>query len=173
MIGFFSDQNPERKRKLAAIYSIRGNFDEAYKALEEVLFSEYQIMSGALLGIYMIAMKTEDYEKAQDILERASKLCDLFDMGAYNKISTKLDYYVSVKDASQVLQMMDDLLEHTNSLLDFTKSKLFVHINFKKLDMSFMDKILDNLLKQFQNDESYEFIRKHPECANFVKKWYS
>ncbi len=172
-LEYFSIQNPERKRKLATIYSETGRFDEAYKALEEVVFSEYQIMSGALHGIYMVAMKTEDHEKAQDILERISKLCDLFDMGAYNKISTKLDYYVATRDASQVLQIMDALLEHTDSLFDFTKSELFAHMNFKKSDMSFMNKIQEKLLKQFQNDESYKFIRNHPEWADFMKKWYS
>lgn len=53
------------------------------------------------------------------------------------------------------------------------KSELFAHLNFKKSDMSFMNKIQENLLEQFRSDESYEFIRNHPEWADFRKKWYS
>lgn len=43
------------------------------------------------------------------------------------------------------------------------KSELFAHLNFRKSDMSFMNKIQENLLEQFRSDESYEFIRNHPE----------
>ena len=68
-LDYFSIQNPERKRKLATIYSETGRFEDAYKALEEVVFSEYQIISGALHGIYMIAMKIDDHEKAESILD--------------------------------------------------------------------------------------------------------
>lgn len=171
-LEYFSVQNPERKRKLATIYCETGRFEEAYKTLEEVIFSEYQIIDGAFHGIYMVAMKNDDYGKANEILERMSKLSDLFDMGAYNKISARLDYYVAVKDAANVLKIMDELLENTDSLLDFTKSELFEHMDFKKTDISFMDKIHDNLLEMFQNDESFEFVRSHKGWNGFHKKWF-
>ena len=172
-LDYFSIQNPERKRKLATIYSETGRFEDAYKALEEVVFSEYQIISGALHGIYMIAMKIDDHEKAESILDKLSQLCDLFDMGAYNRLSTKFDYYVAVKDASKVLRTMDALLENTDSLLDFTKSDLFEHMEFKKSDPLYLGKIQENLLEQFRSDESYEFVRSSPEWIAFEKKWYS
>ena len=172
-LDYFSIQNPERKRKLATIYSETGRFEDAYKALEEVVFSEYQIISGALHGIYMIAMKIDDHEKAESILDKLSQLCDLFDMGAYNRISIKFDYYVAVKNASKVLRTMDALLENTDSLLDFTKSDLFEHMEFKKSDPLYLGKIQENLLEQFRSDESYEFVRSSPEWIAFEKKWYS
>ena len=172
-LAYFSIQNPERKRKLATIYRETGRFNEAYKSLEEVVFSEYRIISGAFHGMYMIAMKTDDHEKARGILDKLSQLCDLFDMGAYNRISTRLDYYVAVKDASQVLSTMDALLENTDSLLDFTKSELFAHMDFKKSDPLYLGKIHENLLEQFRSDESYEFVRNNSEWDAFEKKWFS
>ncbi len=172
-LDYYSIQNPERKRKLATIYSETGRIEDAYKALEEVVFSEYQIVNGALHGIYSIAMKTDDHEKARSILDRISRLCDLFDMGAYNKISTMLDYHVAVKDASQVIKTMDALLENTDSLMDFTKSELFAHMDFKKPDPQYFQKIHENLLEQFQSDESCAFVRSNPEWDAFKEKWYS
>ena len=117
--------------------------------------------------------KIDDHEKAESILDKLSQLCDLFDMGAYNRLSTKFDYYVAVKDASKVLRTMDALLENTDSLLDFTKSDLFEHMEFKKSDPLYLGKIQENLLEQFRSDESYEFVRSSPEWIAFEKKWYS
>ncbi len=171
-LEYFSPQNPERKRKQATIYNETGRYDEAYKTLEEVVFSEYQSMNGALHGIYMVAMKTGNHEKARFILEKLSSLCVLFDMGEYNRISCELDYDVATKDASQVLKIMDSLLDSTDSLFDFTKSKLYEHMDFKESDSKFMDKVHEDLLEQIRNDETYDFVRKGQRWKAFEKKWY-
>lgn len=170
-LDYFSIQNPERKRRLATIYIETGRYDEAYKTLEEVLFADYQVLSGVLHGIYMVAMKTGDYEKAQCILDKMSGLCDLFEMGTYNRISARLDYAVALKDAGQVLKIMDVLLENTDSLLDFTKSRLYEHMKFKESDPKYMDKIHENLLEQFRSDDTYKFVSESSGWNDFEKKW--
>ncbi len=167
-LEYFSVENPERKRKLAAIYSATGRFTEAYKTFEETVFSEYQIISGALHGIYMIAMKTEDYEKAEYILEKVSGLSRLFDMGEFSSISGRLDYAVALKDAPQALQIMERLLETMDSLTEFTRSKLFEHMDFKESDPKFMGKIMENLLEQFRSDDAYGFVRESPQWKDFT-----
>lgn len=171
-LEYFSPQNPERKRKQATIYNGTGRYDEAYKTLEEVVFSEYQSMNGALHGIYMVAMKTGNHEKARFILEKLSGLCVLFDRGEYSRISCELDYAVATKDASQVLKIMDSLLDSTDSLFDFTKSKLYEHMDFKESDSKYMDKVHEDLLEQIRNDETYDFVRKGQRWKAFEKKWY-
>ena len=44
-LDYFSIQNPERKRKQAQIYEKTGRITEAYKAYEELLFSDFQRVS--------------------------------------------------------------------------------------------------------------------------------
>jgi hypothetical protein len=44
-LSYFSIQNQERKRKQADIYSKTGRIKEAYKTLEELLFSDYGMVS--------------------------------------------------------------------------------------------------------------------------------
>lgn len=44
-LDYFSDENPERKRKQAMICSKTGRQEEAYKMLEELLYSGYQSMN--------------------------------------------------------------------------------------------------------------------------------
>lgn len=63
-LEYFSIQNPERKRKQAQIYAETGRMQEAYKAYEELLFTDYQRVSMELHGIYLLALKENDMEKA-------------------------------------------------------------------------------------------------------------
>lgn len=50
-LKYFSNENPERKRKQALIYSKTGRREEAYKTYEELLFSSYGTLSLVLNGI--------------------------------------------------------------------------------------------------------------------------
>ena len=62
-LAFFSKQNPERKRKMAEIYSLTGRRAEAYKAYEELLFSGYQMVNGYFSGLYKLAVEDGDRQK--------------------------------------------------------------------------------------------------------------
>ena len=63
-LAYYSEQNPERKRMQASIYSKTGRREEAYKAYEELLFSGYQTLSMILHSIYMLAMEDSNMDKA-------------------------------------------------------------------------------------------------------------
>lgn len=63
-LEYFSIQNPERKRKQAQIYAETGRVKEAYKAYEELLFSDYQRVSMELHGMYMLALQDNDRKRA-------------------------------------------------------------------------------------------------------------
>ena len=43
---------------------------EAYKAYEELLFTDYQRVSMELHGIYLLALKENDMEKARSIVQK-------------------------------------------------------------------------------------------------------
>ena len=57
---FFNPKNPERKRKQAQIYAETDRMEEAYKAYEELLFSDFQRASMELHGMYMLAIQDDD-----------------------------------------------------------------------------------------------------------------
>ena len=86
-LSYFSAKDPDRKRKLATIYYGKGQYEEAYKTLEAEVLANYQTMSVMLLEIFMVAVKTENLEKAQVIIEKESALADLFEMGRKIRVS--------------------------------------------------------------------------------------
>ena len=53
-LAYVSDQNPEKKRKQALIYSKTGRVKEAYRAYEELLFSAYGSLN-MVFGGYLSA----------------------------------------------------------------------------------------------------------------------
>ena len=57
-LRFFSEQNPERKRKQAQIYSAANQIRKAYQVYEELLFADYQMINATLQGLYLLAFRT-------------------------------------------------------------------------------------------------------------------
>ncbi len=171
-LDYYSPENPERKRKLATIYYGTGRYEEAYKTMEELLFSDYQRMSVNLHEIYMVAMKTENLDKAKAILEKESGLAELLEMGEYRKYSGKLDYAVAVQDAKMTLEVMDLLLTHTGTLMDFVKSPLYEHMTFAEPNPAVMENVKANQLKMYLEDETFEFVRESEGWEDFKMKWY-
>ena len=80
-LTYFSQENPERKRKQAMICSKTGRQDEAYKAYEELLYAGYQSLNMTFHNIHMLALEENDYDKAHMLVEKIQKLAHLFEFG--------------------------------------------------------------------------------------------
>ena len=171
-LDYFSPESPERKRKLATIYSHTGKYEEAYKIMEESLFSDYQSMSVTLHEIYGIAMKTENFEKARAILEKEAGLAELFEMGEYNKYAGKFHYAIAMKDAKQTLELLDKLMTHYDSLMDYVKSPLYEHMTFANSNPAVLEGMKTAQLNRYLEDDSFQFVRESPGWEDFKKKWY-
>ncbi|HIV53083.1 MAG TPA: hypothetical protein H9748_06355 [Candidatus Mediterraneibacter norwichensis] len=98
-LEYFSIQNPERKRKQAQTYAETGRMQEAYKAYEELLFTDYQRVSMELHGIYLLALKENDMEKARSIVQKQAEAAKFFEMGKYYEVSSFFEIAALEKDA--------------------------------------------------------------------------
>lgn len=166
-----SPNNPDKKRKQATIYAGIGKYDEAYKMLEEVLLEKYQMMSVLLHEIQNVALKTKNYKKAEAIIEKASGLAELFDMGEYNKNVNSIELAVALKDAGKTLEIMDLLMSNIDTLTDYTKSDLFEHMTFNNQMQSAASMVISTMLKQWDEDDAYQFVRESAGWEEFKKKW--
>lgn len=102
-LEYFSIQNPERKRKQAQIYAETGRVKEAYKAYEELLFSDYQRVSMELHGMYMLALQDNDRKRAHRLVDKQKELARCFEMGKYYEISSGLELATLEKDTESVV----------------------------------------------------------------------
>ena len=171
-LRFYSEDSPERKRKLATIYSRTGRYDEAFKALEEALYSNYQSVSVLLYEIYYTAISTKNYDKAKKVIEKESALAGLFEIGEYHEYAGRLELAIAMKDYDKALEYMEAIIESTDTLLDYMKSDLYEHIEFREADPSFAEMMRTNMLQQFAKNDKYLSIRKSAGWKEFKKKYY-
>lgn len=162
-LSYFSEQNPERKRKQAQIYSETGQVEEAYKSYEELLFSEYQRVSATFHGMYLLALKQNDVGVAHMLVDKQVELVKCFEMGKYYEASNQLELATIEKDADAVITLMKEMLASVSTINSFYESPLYRHMEFKKPSEKFLEELRKNLLKCFQDEETFGFLKDRLE----------
>ena len=157
-LKYFSVQDPVRKMKQAQIYSKTNRIPEAYKAYEELLFSYYQLASGALHGMYMLAVIQKEMDQAHMLVKKQEELARCFDMGKYYEVFSRLDIATMEQDADTVIATMKEMLSSIGQIGSFNKSPLYRHMEFKGMREEFLAELKGNLLKCFQDEENYGFL---------------
>lgn len=169
-LEYFSVQNPERKRKQAQIYAETGRIREAYKAYEELLFSDFQRSSMELHGMYMLALQDNNRKKARWLADKQKELARCFEMGKYYEISSELEIATIEKDADSVITVMEEMLSSAEQIGDFRKSILYEHLDFKEVKEDFISNLKENLKKCFQDEENYGFLRDNKRWQKLVNQ---
>ena len=155
---YFSEQNPERKRKQAQLYSFTNQKKKAYQAYEELLFEDCQRINATFQGLYLLALQENDFEKAHLFADKQSETARLFEMGRYREVSSQLEIATLEKDADKVLSIMEEMLDSVNEINSFTKSLLYADMDFKENE-AFLTELKKNLLLCFQDEETYGFLK--------------
>lgn len=169
-LSYYSEQNPQRKQKLALIYSRTGRVEEACKAYEELLFSNYQMSSLALHGIYLLALEEQNLDKAHRMAKKQRELAKVFEMGAYHEVSCGLELATIHQDGDAVLEIMEEMLRSVDSVTSFTESELYEHMSFQKKDSTFSEELRENLLKCFRDEETYGFLKGNEQWERLVHR---
>lgn len=167
-LEYFSIQNPERKRKQAQIYAETGRIQEAYKAYEELLFTDYQRVSMELHGIYLLALKENDMEKARSIVQKQAEAAKFFEMGKYYEVSSFLEIAALEKDADTVIAAMEEMISGVEEIESFRNSSLYEHMEFKEIKEEDLEEIKENLRKCFQDEENFGFLKNDSRYQNLI-----
>ena len=155
----FSMQNPEKKRRQALIFSRTGRPKEAYKAYEELLFSDYQMISMIFNGLYMMAIQEGDLEKARYFVDKQRVLARLFEMGEYYEVSPGLELAAMEMDEEATIEIAENMLSCIEQIQSFTRAPLYSHMTFKHTDGEFLAEMKQELLKNFREEETYGFLK--------------
>lgn len=170
-LEYFSIQNPERKRKQAQIYAETGRIKEAYKAYEELLFSDYPRISLELHGMYMLALQNDDRERAHRFADKQQELAKLFEMGKYYEISGGLELAALEKDADASVTIMEEMLSSVEHIGDFRKAQLYEHMDFKEVKDEFLAEVKKNLLNHFREEDSFGFLKNDERWQKLVNEY--
>ncbi len=124
-LSYLAVDSPERKRKEALIFSKTGKKEEAYRAYEELLFTNYQFISLVLNDLRTLYMKDEEHDMAWKLVDVQNQAARVFEMGKYYEVSTGLDVASWEKDVPKTAEIMREILETLNHIGDFSQSRLY------------------------------------------------
>ena len=161
-------QDPVKKMKQAQIYGKTNRISEAYKAYEELLYSHYQLASGVLHGMYMLAMNQGEMDRAHMLVRQQEELARCFEMGKYCEASSRLDIATAEQDADTVIATMKEMLSSIGQIGSFYRSPLYGHMEFKGMRGEFLAELKNNLLKCFRDEESYGFLKEDERWKEIV-----
>lgn len=170
-LQYFSAQNPEKKRKLAQIYSETDRVQEAYRAYEELLFADYQRMSLALHGMYSLAVQTDDLQKARMLTEKQREIARCLEMGRYIEASSGLELAVREKDTDAVIAIMEEILLNIEEINGFRKSPLYEHMGFQEVSEEFKKELKKKLWNCLCDEETYGFLRESEKWERLEEKY--
>lgn len=169
-LDYFSKQNPERKRKQAQLYSETDRIQEAYKTYEELLFACHGMVSMTLHGMYMLALQEKDMERAHMLAAKEREMSGCFEMGKSYGISSRLEIATLEKDTETVIATMEEMLAGVEQMDSFRESLLYEHMEFKEVGKDFLAEFKKNMLKCFQDEESYGFLKNDKRWQELVKE---
>jgi transcriptional regulator with XRE-family HTH domain len=167
-VTYFSQENPERKRKQAMICSKTGRQNDAYKMFEELLYAGYQNLNMTFHDIYILALKENDLNKAHMLVDKIQKLAHLFEFGEYHEISPALELATLEKNETETLHIMERMLTNLESLCDFTKSSLYSHMDFNAISEKYLTEVHEDLIMGFRDEETYAYLKENQQWRDLV-----
>ncbi len=151
------DNDPERKRKKALIFSKTGRKEEAYRAYEELIFTSYQQTQLALNDLRVLYMEDGDRRMAEKITGTQSRAAAAFEMGRFNEVSSGLDVAVWENDAGKTERIVKEMMDSLDTISAFTGSDLYRHMILKEPEPGFTDRLRAELISSF-HDAAYDFM---------------
>jgi transcriptional regulator with XRE-family HTH domain len=176
-LSYFSDHDPEKKRRQATIYAKTGKIPEAYRIYEEILLSAYGRLSLSLHGLFNLAMSEGDREKAAFLADKQEEMHNLFDQEDYQSNSMRLELATADQDADLtfdlVKKILDGLPEQINN---YFQSSLYAHIERKEAASDntefadFWQSYKRSLAAKFRTDAAFAFLAGNPQWEELLQE---
>lgn len=137
-------------------------FEEAYCVCEDMLFEDAHETLAALFLIISMLLKENKFSEAEEYTERAKKLVEVFDLGAYQKYALDLDLTKEKQDKEKAIDIIINMVKEAESMDNGTKSKLYAHRKWRTAN-SWNKEKYENLVKtRIKKDKTLDFVKDDP-----------
>lgn len=157
-LAYFSPQNPEKKRKQGFLYFHEGRTQEAYRVYEELLYSEFTVVSATLYSMFAMRLKERDWERAEYLADRMAQLVRAFGMGQYHEASVRLELVTEKKDVEGTLLCARQMAEALGRLGSWRDEPLYEHMAFKEISGDFLERMRKTLVEFFRDEGRFGYM---------------
>jgi putative transcriptional regulator len=158
----------DKKLQQAVLFENSGKFDEAYVIYEGMVLKNANEILSALTLTIKILCKENKFSEAEEYSERAKKLVEVFDLGAYNKYLLDLFLAVERQDKERTIEMIENIVNEANSMNDFMKSKLYTHMKFNDAHSMSIDELKSFVKSSIKKDKTLDFVKNDPRIKNVI-----
>ncbi len=169
-LEYFSIQNPYRKQMKAEIARKKGKTEEAYRALEELIFSEFQMLELSLQSLYLMALEEEDVEQAAYYARKQKEIATVSEFGKYHENTYGLELLEREKDVDGTIAWMENTLNSVDEIWGFTNSPLYKHMKFKEEDEQFGQELIQELKNCFADEETFAYLSYDDRWTKLIEK---
>ncbi|MBU3217845.1 helix-turn-helix domain-containing protein (plasmid) [Clostridium estertheticum] len=152
----------DKKIQQALLYESSGKIDEAYGIYEGELRKNAHETFGALSLMINLSYKEKKFSEAEEYIERAKKVADAFDLGAYHKYSLDLWHAREKQDKEKAIEMIINMVNEASSIDGSMKSKLYKHIKINVNSSWDKDKYEKTVKGAFKKDKTLDFVKDDP-----------
>ncbi|MBW9170529.1 helix-turn-helix domain-containing protein [Clostridium estertheticum] len=152
----------DTKIQQALLYESSGKIDEAYGIYEgELRKNAYEIFTTLYLMINM-SYKEKKFSEAEEYIERAKKVADAFDLGAYYKYQLDLSLAREKHDKEKTIEMIINMVNEASSMDNSMKSKLYKHMKINVNSSWDKDKYEIAVKGSIKKDKTLDFVKADP-----------
>jgi transcriptional regulator with XRE-family HTH domain len=152
----------DKKIQQALLFESSGKIDEAYGIYEGKLRKNAHETFAALAFIIQLLYKEKKFSEAEEYIERAKKVTEVFDLGAYHKYQLDLSLAREKQDKEKAIEMIINMVNEASSMDDSMKSKLYKHMKFNVTNSWDKDKYERLVKEAFKIDKTLDFVKDDP-----------
>ncbi|AGX44392.1 helix-turn-helix domain-containing protein [Clostridium saccharobutylicum] len=149
----------DKKIQQAILLESRGKIHEAYGIYETKLRENGHETITVLSLIINQLYKEKKFSEAEEYIERAKKVIEVFDLGAYHKYQLELSLAIEKQDKEKAIEMIINMVNEASSMDDPMKSKLYKHKKFNVTNSWSKDKYESLVKRVLKKRNDIDFVK--------------
>ncbi len=152
----------DKKIQQGLLFENIGQVDKAYNIYEEKLRNNAHETFVTLSFIINLLYKEKKFSDAEEYLECAKKVVEVFDFGAYYKYQLGLSLAREKQDKEKAIEMIINMVNEASTMNDSMESKLYSHIKFNVSESWDKDRYKELVKNAIRKDKTIDFVKNDP-----------
>ncbi|BBF41572.1 transcriptional regulator, XRE family [Lachnospiraceae bacterium KM106-2] len=146
----------------------QSKYDDAYRIQDEMLYQQANGLINNMMHTLSMLCKQKKQEDAIYYADMINQMEETFQLGCYIGSLAYFTVYAEMGDKDRSMDYLEKMMDGLVSMRMPKTSRLYQHMKFNEDDG--LDKMKEMIVKSFDTDKSFDFIRKEPRYQALVRR---